>query len=64
MPDHECFRLVEERADSVACYGKDVATIGYVLGGAAEGQKPGAVPPPAVLAKSTVTEILWLPESE
>jgi len=67
LPEHECFRLVEERADSVACYGADSSTIGYVLGGAdIEGFRgpPGTVPKPAVLRRATITEILWLPESQ
>jgi len=67
LPEHECFRLVEERADSVACYGAEASSIGYVLGGAGiEGFRgpPGTVPKPAVLRKATITEILWLPESQ
>jgi len=64
LQKHECFRLVEDAADSVACYGADLSSVGYVLGDAAKGQKPGAVPSKAVLSKAKVTEILWLPETE
>ena len=64
LPAHECFRLVEERSDSLACYGKELSSIGYVFGDAAKGQKLGVIPSKKALAPAAVTEILWLPESE
>ena len=66
LPQHECFRLVEERSDSVACYGAELSSVGYVLQDAAKDFRGplGTVPPPAKLRQARVTEILWLPEPQ